>query len=651
MEREDIPPLLLQSRLVPPPRRPSARLPIRDANEYPAFYQRSIEDVGAYWAGVARELVWSKPWHKDLEGSLPEFRFFVGGEGNVADNCIDRHLAERRNQAAILWEGEDGTERVWTYQRLHDETDRVANALKELGVQRGDVVGIFLPNLPETFAAVHACYRIGAVYNLIFSGFSAQALRDRLVDTTARVVLTADVAWRRGRAVLLKRTLDEALEAVPSVEHVICLRRSQEAPPWRDGRDLDWQAFVGRQSPNCPSEPLEANDPGFVIYTSGTSARPKGVVHSGLGFLVGAYHNVRWSLDLGPEDIYWCTADNGWLTFPIFALVGGLANGATCVVYEGALDHPGPDRFYRMVEKYRINKVFTAPTALRMLVRQGEELLAGRDLSSLELVSLVGEPFDSESWEWIHTHLGEGRVEINNTYGQSETGTAWTSSLVGVTHAKPGSCGPALPGYAYAVVDERGDPVPPTVTGYLTLTKPFPSLARTVFRDPGRYIEQYFSRYPGRYFTADASVLDPDGHVWVLGRVDDVINVAAHRLSTMEMESALLSHPAVAEAAVIGVQDEAKGQVPVAFVSLARGHEPGEELARALGQAVVDRIGPIARPRAVHVVDAMPKTRSGKIVRRLLKELVETGDVRGDMTGLEDPEVVQRLKSRWQAGA
>jgi acetyl-CoA synthetase len=642
------PPMVRDASLVPPPRPPSGRLPVADLAGYHALYRASVEDPATYWAGVASELEWTAGWPCDpvLSGDLARgFRYFPGATGNVSANCIDRHARAEPDRLAVRWLGEDGSERAWTYGELLEETSAFARALADLGVRRGDVVAVFLPNLLEVFAAIHACFRIGAVYNVIFSGFSAEALADRIVDTGARVVVTADETLRRGRVVPLKETLDSVLGGLPTVEHVVVVRRTGNPDvPMRPGRDVYWDELLAATAAGAAAVPIEANEPGFIIYTSGTSAKPKGLVHSSMGFLVGAYHNVKMSLDLGPDDVYWCTADVGWLTFPIFEVVGATACGASMLACEGALDHPGPDRFYRVIERHGVTKVFTAPTLLRMLSRYGEQVAGAHDLSSLRLVSLVGEPLDAKTWHWVQDHVGKGALEINNTYGQSETGSAWTSSIVGVTPAKPGSCGLPLPGHAFEVVDDRGAPVPGGTVGHLVLTAPFPTLFRGIWREPDRYREQYFSSFgPSRYDSADAALVDEDGHVWVVGRVDGVINVAAHRLSTMEMESALLSVKGVAEAAVVGVDDPTKGQVPVGFVTLASdaAERPSET---QLAERVVEAIGAIARPKRVYVLSTMPRTRSGKIVRRLLRELVVDGETHGDATGLEDPEVLAQLR-------
>ncbi len=647
-EPSELPAMVRESGLVEPTYPLSGRLAVATSAEYEELYRASIADVGAYWAGVADELEWISGWpaSESLVGDLAQgFTFFPGAYGNVSVNCVDRHARTSPNKVAVHWIGEDGQRRAWTYAQFADETARFAQVLVDMGVTKGDVVALYLPNLLETFSVVHACLRIGAIYNIIFSGFSPSALADRIVDTGARVVVTADETLRRGRTISLKATLDEVLGDLPSVEHVVVVRRSANPQvPMAAPRDRFYDELVAETPHGAEPVALEANEAGFIIYTSGTTAKPKGLVHSGLGFLIGASHNVRYALDLGPEDVYWCTADCGWLTFPIFELIGAMAHGATVLATEGALDFPQPDRLYAVLAEYRVTKIFTAPTVLRMLARQGAALAEAHDLSALRLISLVGEPLDATTWHWVRDHVGDGRVEINNTYGQSETGSAWTSSLVGVTPAKPGSCGPALPGHDYEIVDAEGTPVAAGQTGYLTITQPFPTLFRGIWRDPERYRTQYFSRFgPSRYDSADAALEDEDAHVWVIGRVDDVINVAAHRLSTMEMESALLTVPGVAEAAVIGVADELKGQVPEAFVTLAAS-AAGTVSEELLSQRLVEAIGPIARPRRVHVLSTMPRTRSGKIVRRLLRELVAEGRARGDVSGLEDPEVLAQLE-------
>ncbi|OLV15476.1 acetate--CoA ligase [Deinococcus marmoris] len=597
-----------------------------------------------YWAGVAAELEWAEPWTQILDGELGDFRYFVGARGNVSVNCLDRHAAKTPEKVALHYEREDGLTETWTYGRLTTETARFAAVLEDLGVGQGDRVSLLLSNIPEAFIAIHACYRIGAIYSVIFAGFSAAAVRDRLEDARPRVVIVADGTLRRGKVVALKPVLDEARRGIESIEHVIVINRlNLDVTSQPD--EHDWAALMARTERLAAPVMLEANDPGFIIYTSGTTSKPKGLVHSGLGFLVGTYANVKWSLNLRPQDSYWCTADVGWLVVPIFALVGGMANGVTQVLYEGSIDTPTPGRPYELIEKYGVNKIFTAPTALRMLRRAGQDALEGHDLSKVELISLVGEPLDPETWHWTADTFG---AFVNNTYGQTETGTAWASAIVGVTDTKAGSCGQTLPGYRAEIVDEGGQPVEAGQLGFLTLTEPFPCLARTVWGSPQRYHDTYFSEFPGRYASADAALFDADGQLWVTGRVDDVMNVSGHRIGTMELEAALITHPAVSEAAVVACPDELRGAVPVAFVVPRAGVGDGAGLNEELAEAIVRGVGKYARPAAVHVVPTLPRTRSGKIMRRLLRDLLEHGEVRGDLSSLENPDALDVVLSHLQ---
>lgn len=641
--------MIRNSRLVDPPICASSRLPIASLDEYQKVYSRSLAELPEYWAEVASQLDWYSPWTSILEGSGPDVQWFKDGISNVSLNCIDRHANVKADRIALIALTEEGDERRWTWGELLDATARAASAMLQMGIKKGDVVAIFLPNLLETVAAVHACFRIGAIYNVVFSGFSPKALADRLQDTKAKLVITADESVRRGHSLPLKAKLDAIIDQVPSVQRVVVVRRTGGEVFMQPGRDITWEAFLAGAPGLADPEPIEANEPGFIIYTSGTTAKPKGLVHSGLGFLVGTAHNVRYALDLAPDDIYWCTADVGWLTFPIFELVGGLAFGATYILYDGALDYPDAGRFYDIVSRYRVNKVFTAPTVLRSLARYGDTLLSRYDVSQLERLALVGEPLDANTWQWIYQKVGRGHMEINNTYGQSETGSAWTSSIVGVTPAKPGSCGMPLPGHGCAVVDDAGQTLASGEVGELAITTPFPTLARAIWNDPDRYRDTYFT-VPGKphwYATHDAAVLDDDGHVWVLGRMDDVINVAAHRLSTMEMESAVLQVPEIAEAAVVGIPDPIKGEVPVAIVTT-RTPLSSEDLKKAVREAITEQIGAIARPQTVVAVDNLPKTRSGKIVRRLLKDLLIGGTELGDASGVENVEVLETLRHQLQ---
>ncbi|GMA16054.1 acetate--CoA ligase [Deinococcus metallilatus] len=598
-------------------------------------------DPPAYWMEIARELTWDRPPTVAVEGTLGDFRYYPGATGNVSVNCLDRWPSDR---VALLYEREDGLRETWTFGELTDATARFAAALQDLGVQKGDRVAIYLGNVPEAFIAIHACYRIGAIYSVIFAGFSASAVRDRLEDARPKVVVCTDATLRRGKVVPLKATLDEAMEGL-GIPHVIVARRVDRDFPLREG-EQDFHALLNATVRRAEPVPLEANEPGFIIYTSGTTSKPKGLVHAGIGFLAGAYANVKWALNLRPEDVYWCTADVGWLTFPIFALVGGLAHGATHVIYEGGIDTPTPARPYEVIERYGVNKVFTAPTALRMLRRAGDAALGQHDLNTLELISLVGEPLDPETWHWTQGKLGAGRIFLNNTYGQTETGTAWASSMVGLTPTRPGSCGHPLPGYRARVVRDDGQEAAPGELGALTLTEPFPCLARTVWGDHARYVQTYLSDFPGSYAASDAALVDADGQLWVTGRLDDVMNVAGHRIGTMEMEAALITHPAVSEAAVVAQPDEVKGSVPVAFVVPRGDAQAGPQLEDELAEAIVRGVGPIARPARVIVTPTVPRTRSGKIMRRLLRDLLVAGEVKGDLTSLENPDAIEVVKAQ-----
>lgn len=640
---EQDPPIYLGKPLIPPTEALKAQAPMSPEATL-AFLERARQDPEGYWADIAGELEWYTPWQKTLEGGFPDFTWFKGGRSNVSLNCVDRHARTQPDKVALYWEREDGAREAWTYAQLLDAVARFASVLKGLGVQKGDRVAIYMSNIPEAFIACHACYRLGAIYAVIFAGFSAQAVRERLEDAQPKVVVAADASVRRGKRVILKETLDTAMEGIAAIEHVVVIQRMGGEVPMVPGRDLWYADLMATASADCPPEPMEANEPGFLIHTSGTSAKPKGLIHAGMGFLVGVYANTKWSLLPQPDDVLWCTADVGWLTFPIWALVGGLANGATLVAYEGALDWPEPSHFYEVIERLKVTKLFTAPTALRMLRRAGDAWMDGRDLSRLTLISCVGEPLDPDTWYWSRDVLGGGRIFFNNTYGQTETGTGWTSSMVGMTPTKPGSCGHALPGYKAEVVDLEGVPVPDGTLGVLTLAAPFPSLVRGVWGDPQRYVSTYFARYPGRYNSYDATVIDPDGQVWVTGRVDDVINVAAHRIGTMELEATMIGHPDVSEAAIIGVPDPVKGEVPVAFVILRAGAEASPELAQSLIARIAVELGSFAKPSRVVFTPTLPRTRSGKIMRRLLRDLAREGAVHGDLSALENPDAIETIR-------
>lgn len=598
--------------------------------------------IDQYWAWAARNLRWSKLWESVREGGFGDLRYFVGGELSVADNCVDRHAENplRADKPAVIWEGEDGVVRRLTYRALRDEVARLANGLTSLGIRKGDVVAIYLPNLPEAFAAIHACNRIGAIYTVLFAGFSREAVALRLATSRAKLVFTADASLRRGRKVLLLDNLRHARAQAPDVRHVVVVHRTGSRPTL-GASEIAYDAILAASSADCPCLPLEANEPSFLIFTSGTEAKPKGVVHSVGGFLLGVWANVQWQIAPAEDDVYWCAADVGWLTFPIHAVIGGLAHGMTLVCYEGALDMPTKERFYEIADRHGVTKVLAAPTAARMLRAAGDQLAAAHPMKRLRLLSLQGEPLDLETYRWAAEHIGPG-LPVINAYGQSETGSTWTYPVAGVDYVKAGSCGRTVPGHAYEILDDDGAPVEPGTPGNLVLTAPFPTLARTIWDDHPRYLQSYFARYPGRYQTSDRAVTDADGHLWVLGRADDVINVAAHRISTMEIESAVAAQDGVCEVAVVGIADPMKGTVPVAFLTLLPGADAAS-VERRVMEAVENAIGGIARLHRVLVVPALPKTRAGKIMRRLLRELIENGRIGGDVTGLEDPDALRAI--------
>jgi acetyl-CoA synthetase len=608
-------------------------------------------DPDEYWRWVAERFRWSHPWSAVREGGFGDLSYFPGGTTNVADNCVDRHAENPTfaGKTAIIWEGEDGAVRRLTYRELRDAVAKLANGLISLGIGKGDVVAIYLPNLPEAFIAIHACNRIGAIYTVLFAGFSPEAVALRLRTARAKLVVTADGSYRRGRAVPLLDNLRRAKSGAPDLLHVVVVDRLGTSPAL--GKDeIAYDTLVADQPSVCASIPLEANDPAFLIFTSGTEARPKGLVHSVAGFLLGAWANVQWQINPEPDDVYWCAADVGWLTFPIHAVVGGLAHGMTLVCYEGALDTPSYARFYEIMERHGVTKLLAAPTLARMLRGAGDDLAAAHPLPALRLISLQGEPLDAETFRWTTQHIGRG-VPVINAYGQSETGSTWTYPIAGVDDTKAGSCGMTVPGHRYEIVDDDGRGVPPGTPGNLVLTVPFPTLARTIWDDHDRYMTGYFGRFPGRYQTSDRAIVDSDRHLWVVGRTDDVINVAAHRISTMEIESAVAGQPGVAEAAVVGVDDAVKGTVPVAFITLIAGADPSFVVA-TVTTAVDAAIGGIARLDRVYITRAIPKTRAGKIMRRLLREAVQDGQIHSDTTGLEDPDSLKAiLEAVAEAGA
>jgi acetyl-CoA synthetase len=616
---------------------------------YERLHKEAKRDYKKYWARLAKEHVhWFKPWKKVLDWKPPFARWFVGGQTNVAYNCIDRHLegehAWRRNKAAIIWEGEPGDTRVLTYGDLHREVQKFANVLQGLGVQKGDAVGISMPMVPELAIAMLACARIGALHTIIFGGFSSDSIRDRLNDASAKLVVTADGGWRRGAIVPLKELVDKAIEAVPSVANVVVVRRTEQPVHMKDGRDHWWHEQMMNVPADYPAAKLDAEHPLFILYTSGSTGKPKGILHTTGGYLVQATVTSKYIFDLKEEDTYWCTADIGWITGHSYVIYGILSNGATTVMYEGAPNYPAQDRFWQIIDKYKVTIFYTAPTAIRSFMRWGDEHVEKHSLASLRLLGSVGEPINPEAWMWYRKTIGKNRCPIVDTWWQTETGGIMITPLPGAVTTVPGSATRPFPGIFPEVVDENGDPAGPNEGGYLTLTRPWPGMLRNIWGDPARFREQYWARFPGRYFAGDGARVDKNGNFWVMGRVDDVMNVAGHRLSTMEIESALVSHPRVAEAAVVGRPDEIKGTAVVCFVSLESGHVPEPSLREELRQHVAQQIGALARPDDVRFTDALPKTRSGKIMRRLLRDIAAGREVAGDTTTLEDYSVLARLR-------
>ncbi len=618
---------------------------IKSRSAYDRLCRKAKKDPEGYWAEQAKALHWFKPWKKVLQWKPPFAKWFVGGKINVAYNCLDRHLEGwRKNKAAIIWEGEQGESRTLTYQQLHREVCRFSNVLIGQGVKKGDRVAIYMPMIPELAIAMLACARIGATHSIIFGGFSASALQDRINDAEAKLVVTADGGFRKGGVVTLKEKVDEALEKSPCVQKMIVVRRTDTPVNMKKGRDFWWDDLMKGVSAEHKAAVLDSEHPLFILYTSGTTGKPKGVVHTTGGYLLGTTLTSKWIFDLKDDDTYWCTADIGWVTGHSYIVYGILSNGATSLMYEGVPTYPEPDRFWEIIEKYRVTIFYTAPTAIRALIKLGEEWPNRRDLSSLRLLGTVGEPINPEAWMWYHKVIGKGKCPIVDTWWQTETGAIMITPLPGAIATKPGSATLPFPGISVDVVNRDGKSVPANVGGYLVIDRPWPSMLRTVWRDPERFKKQYWSDIPGVYFTGDGARRDKDGYFWVMGRVDDVINISGHRLGTMEVESALVSHPAVAEAAVVGRPDEIKGTGIAAFVTLEGHSKPSEALKTKLRAHVTKEIGPIARPDDIRFTDFLPKTRSGKIMRRLLRDIAAGHETVGDTTTLEDYTVLAKLR-------
>ncbi|WP_105317466.1 acetate--CoA ligase [Thermus tenuipuniceus] len=639
--------VLKEERVFRPSEEFRSKAHIKSEEEYQRLYEESLKAPEGFWGRVASELHWFEPWQKVLEGDLPHARWFVGGKTNLSYNTLDRHVQTwRRNKAALIWEGEPGEERVLTYHDLWREVQKFANVLKRLGVRKGDRVTIYLPMIPEAAIAMLACTRIGAIHSVVFGGFSSGALAERIRDAEAKVLITADGGYRRGQVVPLKQNADEALKEASTVEHVVVVRRTGEEVPWTPGRDHWWHELMEVVSDRAEAEPMEAEEPLFILYTSGSTGKPKGVLHTLGGYMTYVYLTTKLVFDLKDEDVYWCTADVGWITGHSYVVYGPLLNGATTVMYEGAPNWPEPDRFWQIVDKYGVNILYTAPTAIRAFMKWGEGWPLKHRLDSLRLLGTVGEPINPEAWLWYYQVIGKGRCPIVDTWWQTETGGIMITTLPGVHPMKPGHAGKPFFGVKPEILDSEHKPVEnPDEGGHLCITRPWPSMLRTVWGDPNRFLQQYFSQHPGNYFTGDGARRDKDGYYLILGRVDDVLNVAGHRLGTMEIESALVSHPSVAEAAVVGRPDPLKGEAIVAFVTLKEGHAPSDALRDELKAHVAKVIGPIARPDEVRFTDALPKTRSGKIMRRLLRQIAAgEQEIKGDTSTLEDRSVVERLR-------
>ena len=634
-----------EERVFPPPEDFKHEARINSLAEYERLRTEASERPEEFWARMAEELNWFRKWETVLEWTPPHARWFVGGRLNISYNCLDRHLkSARRNKAAIIWEGEPGEQRTLTYAQLHGEVCRFANVLKRAGAQTGDRVALYMPLIPELAIAMLACARIGATHSVVFGGFSADALKDRINDAGCKLVVTADGGYRRGTEIALKPAVDEALKQTPSITGCIVVRRTGTRIHMQAGRDYWWHELMETVDARCPAAELDSEHPLYILYTSGTTGKPKGILHTTAGYLLQTHLTTKWIFDIRDEDVYWCTADIGWVTGHSYVVYGPLSNGATVLMYEGAPNHPEPDRFWRIIERHGVSIFYTAPTAIRAFLKWGEHWPLKHDLSSLRLLGTVGEPINPEAWMWYREIIGKGRCPIVDTWWQTETGAIMISPLPGVTPTKPGSATKPLPGIEVDVMTKEGASVGPNEGGYLVIKRPWPSMLRTIWNDDERYRQQYWSEIEGVYFAGDGARRDADGYFWIMGRVDDVINVSGHRLGTAEIESALVSHEAVAEAAVVARPDEIKGSAIVAFVTLEGQHKTSDALKQELRQHVAREIGALARPDEIRFSDALPKTRSGKIMRRLLRELASSGAVRGDTTTLEDFSVLEKLR-------
>ncbi|MFP5234971.1 MAG: acetate--CoA ligase [Acidobacteriota bacterium] len=649
-QNQDLDSTLRESRVFPPPAEFSASAYVKSLEEYETLYKQSIEKPEEFWAGVANDLHWVKKWDKVLEWELPWAKWFVGGQINLCYNCVDRHaVGARASKTALIWEGEPGEVRKLTYAELHVEVQKFANALKSLGIKKGDRVAIYMGMTPELAIALLACARIGAIHSVIFGGFAANAIADRVNDAGCVAILTQDTSYRRGNEVQLKRTVDQALPACSTVEHVVVYRRTGSPVEMQQGRDHWWHELVAKADANCPAETMDSEDPLYILYTSGTTGKPKGLVHTTGGYAVQTYLTTKYIFDMRDEDVYWCSADIGWVTGHSYVVYGPLQCGATVLMYEGAPNYPDFSRFWKIIDDHKVTIFYTAPTAIRAFIKWGDEHVDKHDLSSLRLLGTVGEPINPEAWMWYREKIGHNRCPIVDTWWQTETGAIMIAPLPGAVPTKPGSATRPFFGIQPEVVtrpDDSGNfhQVPKGSGGLLVVRKPWPSMARTVYGDPERYRKTYWNDVPGCYFTGDGARQDEDGYFWLMGRVDDVINVSGHRLGTMEVESALVAHPKVAEAAVVGRPDSLKGQAIAAFVTLESGNQPSPELKDELRKWVAKEIGALARPDDIRFTEGLPKTRSGKIMRRLLRDLATHGEIKGDTTTLEDFTVIAKLR-------
>jgi acetyl-CoA synthetase len=657
MSEQAIESTMHETRIFAPSAEFSARAWIKSRQQYDAMYRESIDQPEKFWAKIAEELHWFTRWDRVLDWKLPYAKWFAGGKTNVAYNCLDRQIElGRGHKTAILWEGEpeiapgQGPEiRRVTYSQLRQDVCRFANGLKKLGVGKGTRITIYMPMIPEAAVAILACARLGAVHSVIFGGFSSQAIADRVMDANSEIIITADYGRRRGQAVALKANVDDAATKTSLIKKVIVFKHTGEKINWNEFRDVWWSDVIAGQSADCAATPMDSEDTLFVLYTSGSTGKPKGIVHSTAGYMVGTYITSKYVFDLHEQDVYWCTADVGWITGHSYVLYGPLANGATTLMYEGAPNFPDFGRFWSIVARHKVSVFYTAPTAIRAFMRAGRAFADAQDLSSLRLLGSVGEPINPEAWMWYHDVIGRGKCPIVDTWWQTETGAIMITPLPGVTPTKPGTATLPFFGVDAAVVDREGKTLPPNQGGLLVIRKPWPSMLRGILNDPERYVHQYWSDIKGFYFSGDGARTDENGYFWLMGRVDDVINVSGHRLGTAEVESALVSHPAVAEAACVGMPHELKGQGIAAFVVLRTGFKPSDELKKELIAVVGQQIGSLAKPDQIRFTEALPKTRSGKIMRRLLRELASGGEVKGDTTTLEDFSVIAKLKEQDEA--